>query len=279
MLRTLVQFTLWNLFLLSCGTRFCLGQEFLQGRVLSSIDSIPLTYVNIGVLGKAIGTASDTTGYFTLTLNSQLQSDSIRVSMIGFKSKTLLASEFKKLLEKEQQRIYLEPDIVQMDAVHISNKKLQRRTLGNTSKSRSYTIGFASNHLGNALGLRIKIKKPTRILAFHTYVVKNTYPRAKFRLNIYAMHASIPGASLLKENILVETTLKEGPLTIDLRPYNIYVGQDILLALEWIEDLGVHDLQFSAALFGNPAFFRSASQDVWEKSSTFTLGFSIDVEQ
>lgn len=265
-------------FLVSFVTFEVTAQD-INGHVTNKSDNTPLAYVNIGVIGKGQGTASDTLGRFTLRLGAGLEQDSVRISMIGFTPQTFSVPDFRKLAARGQIQIQLDPAIVQMEEVYISGRKLQKKRLGNTSQSKFYTIGFSSDQLGNELATRIKIKRPARLLAFHAFIVDNTYGKVQFRLKIYNIKDGVPTRLIIKDNIYVETDIKAGPLQIDLRPYDITCDQDIAVSLEWIEDLEVGDLHFSASLFGNPAFFRTASQGNWEKSGTFTVGFSVDVEQ
>src|SRR5690606_29644279 len=122
--------------------------------------------------------------------------------------------------------------------VAIANRKLKKETIGNDTQSESFTIGFSSNLLGNEVGVRMKIKKATKINAFNTYIVKNEYGKVKFRLNIYDIKDGSPNRSILKENIFIETDIKSGPLSVDLSQYDIRCEDDIVVSLEWIEDLG-----------------------------------------
>lgn len=253
------------------------AQTNLTGFIHDDSSGNGIPYVNIGVLYQGVGTVTDTTGKFVFLLKNDYTQDSVRISSIGYQSKTLSVPAFKKLLETDSV-ISLSPVSTLLPEVAIANRKLKKETIGNDTQSESFTIGFSSNLLGNEVGVRMKIKKPTKINAFNTYIVKNEYGKVKFRLNIYDIKDGSPNRSILKENIFIETDIKSGPLSVDLSQYDIRCEDDIVVSLEWIEDLGEKGLNFSASFLGKPAFFRTASQGAWEKSGTFSVGFSLDVE-
>lgn len=51
--------------------------------------------------------------------------------------------------------------------------------------------------------------------------------------------------------IVIETDIESGLVSVDLRPYDIVMENDFLVAIEWIEDLGIGDL-FSQQVFLDP---------------------------
>src|SRR6476646_7698139 len=76
---------------------FCLNAsaQTIKGKVSDS-DLHPLAYVNIGIVGKNIGTVSDEQGNFSFTLPEQCDEDHLRFSMIGFQSREFTVLNFKK---------------------------------------------------------------------------------------------------------------------------------------------------------------------------------------
>ena len=272
---------LYTILLCTCltilGIRTVNAQTNLTGFIRDASGGNGIPYVNIGVLYQGVGTVTDTTGKFTFLLKNDYTQDSVRISSIGYQTKTVSVAAFKKSLETDSV-ISLSPVSTLLPEVAIANRKLKKETIGNDTQSESFTIGFSSNLLGNEVGVRMKIRKPTKINAFNTYIVKNEYGKVKFRLNIYDIKDGKPNRSILKENIFIETAIVSGPLSVDLSQYDIRCEDDIVVSLEWIEDLGEKGLSFSASFLGKPAFFRTASQGAWEKSGTFSVGFSLDVE-
>ena len=60
------------------------GQTILKGKLIDAETSSPLSYVNIGVIGKNVGTVSAFDGSFGLSVASKYDSDLLRISIIGY---------------------------------------------------------------------------------------------------------------------------------------------------------------------------------------------------
>lgn len=256
------------------------GQETYQGTILDNETSEPLAYVNIGVIGKNVGTVSNFQGEFDLAIATELDADKLRISMVGYEKREFAVKDFKELL-RDQKMIRLNKAIQEINEVVISGKALKEKTLGNKTQSKGMSGGFSSNELGNEAGVYIKVKKNRQSLLkeFNANINSNTYGSVKFRLNIYSVANGLPDKKILNENIFVETALESGNLSVDLRPYNIVTEGDFIVTLEWIEDLGEVGLFFSACLFCNDLVTRQTSQGSWEVHRFGGLGFNVLVSQ
>lgn len=265
-----------NISLLFIGmSAYC--QSNLNGIIKDSSDNSPLPYVNIGIRNKDVGTVSDNAGKFSLSLSEGYEQDSIIISSIGYQSQAFKISELIAHLS-ENNEISLEPTTILLPEIILTNKSKKNSILGNNTQTKTVKIGFTSNLLGNEIGVRLKIKKPTTLIEFNTFIVENEYDQLKFRLNVYNMKDGKPDQILLNKSILIDTNIKEGLLSVDLLPYNIVVEEDIVVCLEWIEDLGDKGLYFSGKLLGAPMYYRKVSQGIWEKSGTISAGFFVQTE-
>lgn len=258
---------------------YALSQKVYAGTIKDKTTEEILPYVNIGIVKKGVGTVSSSEGKFSLELNNSYAEDTLRISSIGYKAKNILIKDFKRILD-ENTIIYLSPEITELNEVVVSNRKLKEKVLGNETTSKSVVVGFSSNKLGNEFGSLIKIKRsPTFIKEFSVSIASNEFDSLKFRLNMYEFKNGVPGKSLLRENIILESTVKEGVLRVDLQPYNIIARDDFLISLEWIEDLGDKDgLNFSASIFGSDLYVRSTSQDSWKKIGIISPGIAVRVK-
>ena len=254
------------------------SQSSFSGEMVDENTNEVLAYVNIGVIGKNIGTVSDINGKFSLRIEEKYNADTVRFSMIGYESLEMIVADFKKKL-KNNAVVKLKPSITELTEVVISGKDLKEKVLGNTTRSKNVTGGFSTDLLGNEVGVIMKLKKkrPTYIKDFNCFIAKNRYGKIKFRLNIYELEKGMPGRNILTENIFVETEIEQGVLSVDLTKYNIWVEKDFLVSLEWIEDLGEGGLYFSARLLGAPMIARQASQGHWGKITMASLGFNCTV--
>lgn len=249
------------------------AQKTISGKVISSErGSEAISYANIGIPGKNVGTVSSLKGDYFLSVPDSLSKDSVRFSAIGFKPKTVA---IKTLLTSKE--IILTPKIFEIAEVEIKGRKLKEKILGYKSDSRSIQGGFTSNKLGNEVGVRIKTKGREAFLKeFATNISYNTYDTVKFRLNIYTIKDDLPQENILKENIIITTTIEQGRVSVDLTPYNISITEDVIVTMEWIEDLGEQGLYFSAGFLGT-VYVRETSQGEWAKVSGIKLGINMKV--
>ena len=254
------------------------AQTFVIGQVIDAATKEPLPYVNIGLLNKNIGTVSDETGYFELEVNTEQNSrDTLRVSMIGFETKSYTLNDF---INQNEIEVYLTEKSTALDEVILSSKrkKYQTKILGNKTTSKALYAAFTSNKLGNEMGFIVRARKHPMILKkFNISLVENDYGPIKFRLNIYDVLNGLPNKTLLKDNIFIETEESSGIVSLDLTPYEIILDQDFFIAIEWIEDLGPGKLYFSGGFFGAPLFAREVSQGTWEKIGTVSVGMNVEV--
>ena len=258
----------------------CMGvsQTIIEGYVKDKQTQSAVAYVNIGIVGKNTGTVSRTDGWFRLSIEDMFRDDTLRFSMIGYKSYTVkVADALQKFTNPAT--VFMEMEAVKLNEVIVTGKPLKRAVLGNRTESTIVQAGFTSNELGNEVGIAIKIKKkPTYIERFNIFISDNTYDTLKFRINIYSLKDGLPSENLMPQPVVVFTTLKKGRLSIDLSKYNIIVTDNIFASLEWIEDLGKSGLYFSASLGGSPVIARHTSQGKWEKVGPVSLGINLDVK-
>lgn len=266
------------LFLLSFSYA-ALAQTNVKGIIKSQNLNEVLPYVNIGVINKGVGTVTSENGQFELSILKHYDSDSLKISMIGYTSQTFLVKNFITKI-KANNIIYLEERFEQLDEVILTNKKMRTKILGNRTRSKMISDGFDSDRLGSEAGIIIKVKKrSTRIKKFTASIAKSEHKELKFRLNFYNLKNGMPNEIILKENIIITSTIKKGLLEVDLEEYDIVVEDDFFVSLEWIEDFGEGELKFSIALLGSPVIYRNTSQDYWYKESLIGPGFNVTVEQ
>ncbi|MES3016492.1 MAG: carboxypeptidase-like regulatory domain-containing protein [Bacteroidota bacterium] len=252
---------------------FSYSQIVAEGVVKEAGSGKVLSYVNIGVIGKNIGTVSDDDGKFRLTIPASFSNETVRISMLGYSPQTYTVSEFAKQLADKQ--IVLQPSVFELPGVVVSNKKLKEKILGNTTESQSTTVGFTSSKLGNEVGIIIKIKKsPTFIKSFAASVVSKDNNPVKLRLNFYSIKDGMPDKIIQDKNIIISAPVKNGKVEVDLRQYNIVAEDDFFVSLEWIEnDSG--RIVFSSSILKGAIIARETSQGAWEKVGMFGIGFTV----
>lgn len=251
------------------------GQDNFNGTISDSESGEILPYVNVGVVGKNIGTVTDMDGTFNLKIDKKYNADTLMMSMIGYENLVFVVADFKEKLSTDSI-FKLTSKTTNLQEIVVESSQLKSKILGNKTKSKNIRGHFVSDELGNEVGIIIKIKKsPTYIDKFHASIVENKYGLLKFRLNFYSVKDKMPHENILTENIIVETQIKEGVLTVDLSEYNIVVEDDFMVSLEWIENLGQDGLFFSMSFFGSPVISRQTSQAYWKKQKPVGIGFSV----
>lgn len=247
--------------------------QTVEGTIKDAQTGEPLSYVNIGVIGKNIGTVSSDAGKFRITIPSTNSNDTVRISFLGYSPILVTVAEFVK--QAADKDIRMRQAMYDLPGVVVSNRELKEKILGNTTESKSNTIGFSSNELGNEIGILIKIKRsPTFIKSFSASIVSNDNKPVKLRLNFYSVKNGLPDQLIQNRNIIVSAPVSSGKLDIDLKNYNIVVEDDFFVTLEWIENASGR-IRFSASLLKGAIVGRETSQAEWIKTGLVGIGFTV----
>ena len=239
------------------------SQKNCQGILLDSTTAQPIEFANIGIIGKGFGTVTNEKGEFNFTVPDSLANTPVKISMIGYRSKTLSLSKFNGV-----EKIKLSQAATNLNEVAVSVKKTKVKILGNDTKTSSMTAGFTKNTLGAELAIKLNIKHPkTHLRKFFLNIANNSIEKPIFRFNVYSKDENgLPKDNILTQSIIIEFKETKGLIELDLTPYNLYVDDDVFISVEWIKDLGdVKGLFFSTKMVGNATYFRQASQDKWSK--------------
>ncbi len=252
------------------------GGQVIKGRVFDAKNKAPLAYVNVGIPGKNTGTVTKPDGRFSLAIGPEMNEDSIQFSMAGYQSQTIRSAQ--------SLAIYLNQHFSELKEVVITSRVPKTRRLGNTTTSRSVSVGFPMRFLGAELGVRIRLgKRPVNLKSFNFNISSSRVDTALFRLNIYGFDKGAPSGYKLQQNILVPVGKAAGPQTIDLSAYHLVMSGDILVTLELIEGASSGPepgaLFFSAGFFNSATWRRPTSQATWKKAAGIGVGFNIDVQE
>ncbi|WP_139125790.1 carboxypeptidase-like regulatory domain-containing protein [Arcticibacter eurypsychrophilus] len=253
----------------------------LKGTVFDSYTGKPLPYVNIGTLEAEIGTVTNESGQFEIRITDASVNDSLRISMIGYKSQVYKINELLAL--KDGVTIKLAKDINQLKEVLVTSKKLRKKVLGNKTTSKFLSTPF-NNLLGTEMGIKIPVRtQPVFVDAFNFHISYNRLStRVWFRLNIYDMKNGRPFQNILSQNILIPVAAKQtGLISVDLKPYDISLADDVIVTLEWIknetEPKRGEALYLSASLLSNGTFVKRSSQARIVKRNSLGVAFNLNV--
>jgi len=248
---------------------WCQAQD-ITGIVKDAKTNQSLAFVNVGVIGKGIGTVTDDNGRFAITLHNN-GADSLRISMIGYIPKSFLLSDYQS-----GKIIALVPNNIHLQEVNIASNQLKEKILGNKTQSKTTSAGFNDNALGHEIGEIIHIKKsPTFVKRFYASLANPATDSVKLRLNIYSVKKGLPDKIIQQQNIYVTVYKGQQNITVNLEPYHIIVNDNFFVGLEWIENSYGSGIMFSASLLSSPMISRETSQADWEKIGIAGIGFTV----
>jgi hypothetical protein len=238
-----------------------LGQSYV-GTVLSNEDNSIIPYVNVGIIGKNVGTVTDATGNFKINLEEIYNNDSVRFSMIGYEPKSFLVSTFRNRPVKE---VYLSPVCYHLCEVKVKCPKTRDIMLGDPVTSDELKSGFADNELGSELGIKVSTKGKVRLENINLNVATCTYDSVTYRLNIYQAVNKNDFKNILTEPIYISFSKDniEDVITLDLKKYFITIEGNVLITLELYKDLGQGRLLFYTQYFTGSTFHRKTSEGKW----------------
>jgi hypothetical protein len=237
-----------------------------KGRVLSSESKLGIGYANVGIVGKNVGTVTDTHGYFTLPLDNIYNDDSLRFFMIGYEPKALLVNQFKN---DSIKNIYLKPKIYSLHEVTVTYYKPREIKLGTAVVPNELRSGFGYNNLGSELGIKIHVRGHVKLEDINFNIGVCTYDSVTYRLNIYQSDNQNDYTNILTTPIYISFSKDKinKPITFDLRKYSITVSGYVLVALELYKDLGEGKLLFRTEFYGGKTYHRKASEAKWDEAS------------
>ena len=255
---------------------FPVYSQLVTGKIVDADTKNPIGYVNIGVVGGYKVTVCDNDGSFSLNLSQQNDFDTLRISIIGYYPISFTVGDFKKIFQQNLGGLVIElaKKAIVLKEVIVSPIEFKEKTEG--SKGKLGVVSFETNpdtSLGSEVGTVIKVKKAPALIRDVNFVFKGTTydDSILFRINIYSMNNEHPGETILSEPIYVVPNITKGILTVNLEKYNMYVENDFMVALEWLQELGEKELRFGTGLKGK-SFMRVTSQGDWDRFPLGSIG-------
>lgn len=241
------------------GIVFC---QSYKGMVLTDDNREGIGFVNVGIIGKNVGTVTDQLGNFSLFIDSRYDNDSLRFSLIGYVPRSYLVRDFKENSVKE---ILLKRKLFNLDEVTVTYHKTRGVRLGVPVTTDQLKSGFADNELGSELGIRLETNGQVRLEDINLDVATCTYDSVTYRLNIYQCLDDDEYKNILQKPIYIKFSkdiIKEA-ITLDLKKYSIIIEGTVLISLELYKDLGEGRLLFRTQFFTGTTYHRKTSEGKW----------------
>lgn len=255
----------------------------LKGQIIHQETGKPIAFVNVGFIGKGVGSVTDSNGFFVLKYSTEIikPSDIIQFSIIGYKTIKTSIGSINTILSTNN-RIKLTPELYSLEEVVIGGTQIKKTTIGN-GKINPDKFGYWKNELGlgGEIATKIRIKKEkTQLLNLNLTVLENLSDSIRVRVNIYDIDPiyRIPKTNILNTVIYHTISRKRGLERIPLSDYGIYTDTDVIASIELVEIYG-NKLGFAVAGSANknPSFTRSISLDYWKPHKSEAMGFTMDV--
>lgn len=248
-----------------------LSAQVYDGEVLCAVNKEPVDFANIGIIGRELGTVSDENGSFSLLIAGKFDSDSIRISKIGYQPVTLLVKDFKEL---QEYNIFLTPADYKIPEIQVTASKRKLKMFGEPIFSTNlYPTPITSelNHyaLGIELGVIIDVNKKTAIRTVHLNVHECSFDTMYLRLKVYNVEGINEFRNILTKPVYISFTKEEvkESVVFDVSEHDIVVKGKILLAIELYKYLGEGEFVLKASYFTGYTFRKSASEGKWRAMS------------
>jgi hypothetical protein len=247
---------------------FCPGLVFCQtykGMVLTDETREGIGFVNVGIIGKNVGTVTDQLGNFVLFIDSRYDNDSLRFSLIGYLPRSYLVRDFREDPVKE---ILLKRKLYDLNEVTVTYHRAKSIRLGVPVESDQLKSGFSDNELGSEMGIKLETNGKVRLEDINLNVATCTYDSVTYRLNIYQCQDKDKYVNILQKPIYLtfsKDKIKDA-ITLDLRKYSIIIEGNVLITLELYKDLGEGRLLFRTQFFTGTTYHRKTSEGSWMAS-------------
>lgn len=227
----------------------------IAGQVLDQASRRPLGFVSVGVLRQPYGTVADAQGRFQLSLPASYDADSVRLSLLGYASRTLRVADLRRAVAAGP--LLLRAQAVPLTEARVKAKNLKRRLAGSLGTKVRFD-GFPANMAGNQIGQLIAVKKPAFLEDVSWHFFSCTYDTVYLRLNIYRLRDDYPGENILSRSVYLKVSRQQAQesLSLDLRPFHLYLTENVVVALELVRSLGAGELWFRQPLLGGGPHYR-----------------------
>lgn len=254
--------------------------QTITSQVIDSKTGQPVAYVNIGIVGKNIGTVSDEDGKFQLSISEASDNDTLKFSMISYVTKANVVANVRR--SGLPASIKMDQRQIQLQEVIVSGESAEQIILG-LAKKHCYPIplykGASSNFTFPQKGSRHEIGtrlSNTQAIRLDSIQINFAYVQPDslaFRLNIYTIENETI-SNILEEPIYIALSKEETmnfPI-INLTKYQIEVNTDFLVTIENYRNMpdGSTKLLANFKAKGRvfPTYYRNSSQSNWVKLQT-----------
>ncbi len=240
------------------------GQTKISGTVIDFDDKSNLSFVNIGIKNKNIGTVCSDLGAFSILINEKHLNDTLTFSIVGYNE---LSLSIRQIIASKKEIFPLKVKAIQLKQVAITARKLVENKYGIKKTNPKLHFVDASINQKDIFEIAQLIKLSpysSKLTSINLLINKPSADSGNFRVNFYDFDGIKPTKRLVEINITEKRAITSGWLKFDLRKYNIYLKGQIIASIEFIPDKKNNSIHYEVKLGGtSQSFVRSSSLGEW----------------
>ncbi|WP_044207492.1 carboxypeptidase-like regulatory domain-containing protein [Flammeovirga sp. OC4] len=248
-------------------------KKYIHGSIKSTTKE-HVEYAAVGIVNSEYGTITNHYGYFELSFPPSISEDAIlTIQHVGYEK-----------LEVPLKQFILHPNVIVtpkesvLDEVIVLDKKEQfkRKILGDKGKTNESGFVYGGKE-GTEIAKRFDTKnKKVFINNVGTFVSNREGKKFKLLVHLYEedTQTGLPGRSLLKKQVVLESKLERGWVNVDLSEQNIITNQPFYVAFQWITpDISIPHI----GMTGKKGLTRISSLGKWKDSGQFKWMMNAEV--
>ena len=212
---------------------FTYGQKVFRGHIMDEETMNPISYASVGVLGKEIGSISDSSGTFKVNLPNQVkESDTILITSVGYYS---LKVAVKEATTKNMFQLKAIEGVLPSVMVYDLKKRGQ---MGDDTTNYSFYRGWYEYRTGGEIGRIVNVLHKKYKLNRIAFQVDNKCDTCWLRLRVRKVAHFEPAEDLLQQSVIIPVTKHtplDGVMEFDisdlgllLREKKIYIGFEVI---------------------------------------------------
>ncbi|TKC12322.1 carboxypeptidase-like regulatory domain-containing protein [Pedobacter polaris] len=211
------------------------AQIKLMGKVLDASTRLPIPYVNLENFSSKTGSQTNQDGVFELNLIKGKQTDTIKISCVGYLEK------FITNLQSSSEIVYeLMPVIFQLNEVKIGKGKWVDKEIGIVKKKGRDITFFNQMIQRPGLQRAVFMKNVGNEIAYIKtlyFYLGNDMFDAPFRIRVYENEKGMPGKDIMSKGIEFAASKKNSWNAFDISSFNLIVPENgFWVAVEWIKN-------------------------------------------
>ncbi len=253
---------------------FAYSKDIVKLYVYEQDTQKPLFRANVLVKGQKRGTATDKKGFFELSV---LPKDSLKISYIGYESKTLLVQNLRKI-----DTVFLPKKSYEIENITVvTENKTRSRTkrIGVLSKRKNYRVKLMA---GSQMALFIQnpFRREVVVKKLYFQLEKREKYSCDMRLRLLERDKETlaPKEDLCYREIIVTREELKKKNTVDIEKYNIFLPKEgVFFVLEWVGDKNI-DKENDPTVVGHISkqevpLWLNYREYKWEKFSELTTDY------